>query len=284
VLRTLRQPRYVALGVLMLIVAIGCVGAGIWQIARFDQKVRENDTLRHNSALPAARVDRILPLLGAAPRSAYDFEFRPVRATGSYDVTGQTLVRNRTVGGVTGFLVLTPFRTAQGTLLVVRGFAGPLVDNHAPLPPAPPTGLVTIEARAEPPEDKADQYGSLQNGQVESINPVDQQTRLGGRLYDGYVQLFAHQPGAADLRALPRPSLSNPAGGALEPQHFAYIIQWFLFAILALAAPFAMARAEMKLQRRDREVDEPKPVEPEPEPTPEERRAAKLADRYGRAR
>jgi hypothetical protein len=130
---------------------------------------------------------------------------------------------------------------------------------------------------------------------VESINPADQQHRLGGRLYDGYVQLFANQPGAAKLRALPRPSLSNPAGGALEPQHFAYIIQWFLFAILALAAPFAMARAERKLQRRDREVDEPARVEPTPdectpdkptpeEPTPEERRAAKLADRYGRAR
>jgi cytochrome oxidase assembly protein ShyY1 len=270
----------------MVIVAVGCVGAGIWQVARFDQKVHENDLLRQNSALPAAPVQRILPLVGAPSPSTYAVEFRTVHATGSYVPSAQTFVRNRTVGGVTGFLALTPFHTAQGTLLVVRGFAGPLIGNRVPVPPTPPSGTVTIQGRAELPETNTDEFASLNNGQVESINPADQQRRLGGKFYDGYVQLFANQPGAAKLRALPPPNLSNPAGGALEPQHFAYIIQWFLFAILAVAAPFAMARAEMKLQRREREVDEPPDAEqPEPvEASPEERRAAKLADRYGRAR
>lgn len=273
----------------MVIVALGCIGAGIWQIARFDQKVHENDLLRQNSALPAVPVQRILPLVGGASPSLYNVEFRTVRATGSYVPAAQTLVRNRTVGGVTGFLALIPFRTSHGTLLVVRGFAGPLNGTRAPTPPAPPAGTVTIEGRAEPAETSSDGFASLHNGQVESINPVDQQARLGGRFYDGYVQLFANQPGAAKLRALPPPNLSNPAGGALEPQHFAYIIQWFLFAILAVAAPFAMARAEMKLAHRDEEQRDQQPVEAETraepiELSPEERRAAKLADRYGRAR
>src|SRR5579875_1700741 len=194
VLRTLRQPRYAALSVLMLIVALVCVAAGTWQIARFDQKVRENDALRRNAALPTAPVTRVLPRVGAPAPSAYAVEFRPVRATGTYDPRHQTLVRNRTVGGVTGFLVLTPFRTSAGTLLVVRGFAGPLVGDRAPVPPAPPTGTVTITGRAEPAETNNDQFAALANGQVESINPVEQAARLGGPMFDGYVQLFAGQP------------------------------------------------------------------------------------------
>jgi cytochrome oxidase assembly protein ShyY1 len=284
VLRTLRQPRYVALSALMLVVALVCIAAGCWQIARFDQKVHENDVLRRNAALPTAPVARVLPHVGARTPSTYSIEFRPVRATGSYDVAHQTLVRNRTVGGVTGFLVLTPFRTSDGTLLVVRGFAGPLVGNRVPVPPTPPAGTVTITGRVEPAETGNDQYAALGNGQVESINPVEQAARLRQPVFDGYVQLFSGQPGSRGLHGLPAPNLSNPAGGALEPQHFAYIIQWFLFAILAVAAPFAMARAEMKLQRkdRDRQLDEPAPAPVEL--SDEERRAAKLADRYGRAR
>jgi hypothetical protein len=74
------------------------------------------------------------------------------------------------------------------------------------------------------------------------------------------------------------PDLSNPAGGALEPQHFAYIVQWYLFAALALAAPFAMARAERRERRPAEEFD----AVPSPELTPEQARQAKLADRYGR--
>jgi cytochrome oxidase assembly protein ShyY1 len=270
----------------MLIVALVCIAAGTWQIARFDQKVRENDALRRNAALPVAPVDRVLRKVGAPAPARYSLEFRPVRATGRYETAHQTLVRNRTVGGVTGFLVLTPLRTSDATLLVVRGFAGPLVAGHPPVPPAPPGGTVMITGRAAPGETRSDEFTSLANGQAESINPVDQAGRLGGPVYDGYVQLFAGQPGSGGLHGLPAPNLSNPAGGALEPQHFAYIIQWYLFAILALAAPFAMARAELRQQRKAHPVEQSEHAEAaEPvEASDEQRRTAKLADRYGRPR
>ena len=89
-------------------------------------------------------------------------------------------------------------------------------------------------------------------------------------------QLLAKQPGDRGPHdRCPHPGLSNPAGGAVEPQHFAYVIQWFLFALLALAAPFAMARAERKEQ-----ADAGVTAVPQ---TPEEQRATRLADRYGRS-
>jgi cytochrome oxidase assembly protein ShyY1 len=210
-----------------------------------------------------------------------------------YDASAQALVRNWSVDGQNGFAVLTPLRTDRAVLLLARGFLPQPGSGGVPSVPAPPSGTVTVEARVQPPESRHDQAALLGGRQVESINPGDQARRLGTRVYDGYAQLDPHQPGTAGLTALPGPDLSNPAGGALEPQHFAYVIQWYLFAALALAAPFAMARAELK-QRRARgpdAEDEFADAAPAPEPAPvqpalseEERRAAKLADRYGHAR
>lgn len=280
-LRTLRQPRYAALGALMVVVAIVCVAAGTWQIARFEQKRHENDALRTNAHRSTASASDVLPLVGqrTAP-SSKDVQFRTVQATGTYDESGQTLVRSRTLGDDTGFLVVTPLRTAGPTLLVVRGFAGLTTSGRTPVPTSPPAGRVTVIVRVQAPESRNDAAAQLPDHQVESINPRQQAARLGGEVYNGYADLKSGQPGVTGLHAIPAPDLSNPAGGALEPQHFAYVVQWYLFALLALAAPFAMARAETR-HRREEEFDAVQP-EPEPEAPSETARAAKIADRYGR--
>lgn len=266
----------------MVFVAIGCVAAGTWQISRFNQKVHENLQLRANAHRAAADVATVLPLVGNGSRpKASAVEFRQVRATGTYDAAHQALVRNRSLNDTTGFWVLTPLRTQKATLLVVRGFLAAPSSGRIPAPPAAPAGTVTVLARAQTPERRNDAAARLADHQVESINPGEQAARLGGPMLNGYVQLEPGQPGTAGVQALPRPDMSNPAGGALEPQHFAYVIQWYLFALLALAAPFAMARAETRISV-EREFDaEAAPVE-EKRLTPEELRAARLADRYGR--
>jgi cytochrome oxidase assembly protein ShyY1 len=268
----------------MAVVAIICVAAGTWQIARFEQKVHENDALRANAHRTAVPVGAVLPLVGnsGAP-SRDDVEFRAVTATGTYDATGQTLVRTRTVGDIVGYLVLTPLKTAEATLLVVRGFLPEPNSGGVPVVAPPPAGTVTIAGRAHPPETRNDAARELPDHQVQSINATEQAARLGGPVYDGYAELEPKQPGTGGLTALPAPDLSNPAGGALEPQHFAYVIQWYLFAILALAAPFAMARAETKI-RRTEDIDAAVPETVPARPSAEDLRAAKLADRYGHAR
>jgi cytochrome oxidase assembly protein ShyY1 len=284
-LATLRQPRYAALSVVMVLVAIVCVGAGTWQIVRFDDKVRANDALTGNAHDAPVAVARVLPVVGAGTPTPDRVRYRPVRATGRYDTTHQALIRLRTVDDRQGYYVLTPFVTSAATLLVVRGFVAERANGAPPASIAdPPRGVVTIRARAQTPETRHDAPGGLPAGQLVSINPADQAARLGTPVYDGYVELQKHQPGTSGLTAIPPPDLSNPAGGAVEPQHFAYIIQWYLFAILALAAPLAMARAERREQHATDEsaAEREGTVEPAREPTAEERRAAKLADRYGR--
>jgi cytochrome oxidase assembly protein ShyY1 len=259
----------------MLVVAILCVAAGTWQIYRFESKRHENDALRGNDHKAITSVAKLLPLTGASEHDPGDdaIEFRQVSATGTYDASATAFVRNRTIGDddTVGFLVVTPLDTADGTLLVVRGWVNAHGADH-PKAPAPPAGRVTVTARLASAETRHDAAADLPHSEVESINPDDQAARLGRPVFRGYANLDKHQPGTAGLQAIPSPDLSNPAGGALEPQHFAYVIQWYLFAALALAAPFAMARSETKLKPTGEIDDEPD--------TDEVARQKKLADRY----
>ncbi len=277
VLKALRQPRYAAMTALMVLIASVCVLLGVWQLSRLDGKHRTNIDLRHNAkAAPVPVADLLRPASAAPGPGRVDVQFRRVTATGTYDGAHQSLLRNQTVNGVTGYLVMTPLRTGDATLLVVRGFVtGPSGSVSAP---AAPPGHVAITGRVWPTESKPDRGAGLPRGQVESINAVDQAKRLDTRVLNGYAELLDGQPGGAGLTTIPPPDLSNPAGGAPELQHLAYVIQWFLFAALALAAPVIMARAEAG--HSTREIDEED--EPAAPPTAEQARAAMLADRYGR--
>jgi cytochrome oxidase assembly protein ShyY1 len=270
----------------MLLVAAVCVLAGTWQIARLAGKVGANAELRRNAHAAALPVARLLPVVGQGKRPAdHAIQFRRVTATGSYDAAHGAFVRRASVNDSNGYYVLTPLRTSEGTLLVVRGFVASDGNDTARLGvPAPPSGTVTVTARLEPGQTRHDAAAALPGGQVESVNPAEQAGRLGTPVFAAYAELLPGQPGVGSLTAIPDPDLSNPAGGAIEPQHVAYIIQWYLFALLALAAPFAMVRAETRHQHGG-EFDDPtpEPAAPAGEPTAEQVRAAKLADRYGRA-
>src|SRR3954452_13131557 len=146
----------------MAVVALVCVGAGTWQIFRFQEKVHENDDLRANAKAAPTTVASLLPLVGStADPSRARVEFRPVRVTGTYDASGQVLVRNRSLDAETGFLVLTPLRTDEGVVLVVRGFRPPTADGGVPRIPAPPAGRVTVLGRAHAAESRHDLAGTL---------------------------------------------------------------------------------------------------------------------------
>jgi cytochrome oxidase assembly protein ShyY1 len=250
---TLRQRRYAAMAALMLAIAAICVVAGTWQISRFEQSVRDNNALDANAQAAAVPLTTMgVPLVNHGPAPGRDaIRYRSVTATGSYAAGAQQLVINQTVNGTYGLYVLTPLRTATGELLVVRGFVAAKSDGTAPAKvAAAPTGTVHITGQLQTPSTSKDGAAQLGSNLIGSINPAEQVARRGAATYDAYVTLAAGQPGTAGLTVLPDPDLSNPAGGAYEWQHFAYIIQWYLFALLALVAPFLIARHEVREARR----------------------------------
>lgn len=259
-LSTLRQPRYLGLFGLVLVIAVVCGLAGTWQAERLQEKREANQRLRADTYDRPLEVTAVLGRASAPVSDGAAQRFRQVTATGVYLSEHETLLRRQSVGGDVGVLVLTPLRTSDGVLLVARGFVRQTgaATTTPPIPASPP-GTVSITARLEPAGSKPDQLGQLPGRQVESVNPVQQAGRIGAPVWNGYAELLAGQPGTAGLTSLPGPDLSNPAGGIEEPQHAAYVIQWYLFALLALGAPFVMAAAE---RRRDRAA-EPLPINAE---------------------
>lgn len=315
---TLRQPRYAAAAALFFLVAVGCVAAGTWQIARFQQSVRDNDALRANAHAAAVPVrSSLVPLTGQGAAPGQDaIQFRTVTAAGTYLTDAQQFLP--TPSGQDTYDVVTPLRTDAGVLLVVRGTVSARSDGQPPAVAAPPSGRVQITGRLQTATDSASASDPTPGGVIKAIVPGAQSIRLGDPVYQAYVTLDRGAPGTAGVHPVPAPDLSNPAGGAFEWQHFAYIIQWYLFALLALIAPFAIARHEVREARRrflgvdedDREFDAPEFGEPAELPAlpgsttpagalerrgagtlirpgdldPERlQRATRLADRYGRS-
>jgi cytochrome oxidase assembly protein ShyY1 len=282
----LRQPRYLGLCALMVLLALICSAAGTWQIFRFEQKHSANHHLRSDAHAGPTAVSQALGPADKPISTGQAQKFRIVTATGSYLPAEQTLLRGQSPdGNDIGYLVITPLRTTDGVLLVARGF---VPQNNAadtsPSVPAAPTSPVEITARLQPADTAKDRFGQLPGSQVETVNAASQSQRIGAPVWNAYAELLPGQPGGSGLQALPAPDMSNPAGGAEEPQHLAYVLQWYLFALLALAAPFVLARAEL---RRDDEDDDdeaaPTTTPGARLPTRRERRAS-LDDRLaGRA-
>jgi cytochrome oxidase assembly protein ShyY1 len=248
VLTTLRQPRYLGLFALMVLLATVCGLAGTWQIFRFEQKHDANHRLRSDARDVPVPISDVLGPAAAPTSNGQSQKFRIVSATGSYLPDHQTLLRGQSTDtNNIGYLVITPLRTSEGVLLVARGF---VTQNNAadtsPPVPAAPTGPVTVSARLQPGSTSRDRFGELPGTQVETVNSTDQASRIGAQVWNGYAELLPGQAGGSGLQAIPAPDLSNPAGGAEEPQHLAYVVQWYLFGLLALSAPFVMARADRK--------------------------------------
>ena len=275
-LQTLRQPRYVALSAVMLLVATICIGLGTWQISRLAGKHRANNELRHNDHASVAQWGTCCRSTAPSPSPrADDIQFRRVTMTGTYEESGQGLVRQRSVDDDVGYLVLTPLRTSTATVLVVRGFissGGRDGRGHR-------TGATQRNTHDRRPSDAGRDHvrqGGPVTGRPDQLDQrqraVQPTRRAGLRRVRRAVGGPTRNSG---LVAIPEPDLSNPAGGAVEPQHLAYVIQWYLFAALALAAPIVMARAERR--RVSTELDDEAPPI-----TPADAKAARLADRYGR--
>ena len=281
-LTILRQPRYLGLCALMVLLALVCSAAGTWQVFRFEQKHRANHQLRSDAHDKPSPVSQALGPAANPTSTGQAQKFRVVTATGSYLPAKQTLLRGQSPDGTDiGYLVITPLRTDDGVLLVARGF---IAQNNAaattPKVPAPPTGTVSVSARLEPADAGRDRYGQLPGNQVDTVNATAQAQRIGQPVWNAYAELLPGQAGGNGLQAIPAPDLSNPAGGAEEPQHLAYVLQWYLFALLALAAPFVLARAEL---RREDDEDEQLPAETA-RPLSRRERKASLDDRLaGRA-
>ncbi len=255
---------------LTLVVSLGCVLLGLWQLDRREGKLARIAQVTANYDTPPVALPLALPGAVLAPGA----EYTPVAVTGTYAPQATLLVRNRPLGGVFGYLVLVPLRldaaSGGGALLVDRGWIPQGDDGSRPdAVPDPPSGPVSVVARLRPPEPGDDR--GAPTGQVTRIDLTGSvSAALGdaGLRTGAYGQLVTEDPRPPVAPALP------PRPQADEGPHLGYSLQWFVFA----AGLWGFLAVHVRRTRRDEQAP-PDPADPAAGADAERRRAARARRR-----
>ncbi|MFZ0160692.1 MAG: SURF1 family protein [Kineosporiaceae bacterium] len=231
--RTALRPRWLALLVLVLLLATGMAWLGTWQLGR--ARDQGSDAQAARLAVPVVELTSLLGPQQLFPAEAAD---RPVTVEGTWDGARQLVVADRWRDGASGYWVLTPFRLADGSgIAVVRGWTDSLeraVASAQTLPPASRTVRIGGVLRpGEPGIDREPGAGSgLPQGQLDRIDPVELIERWPTPLFTGYLVLTDPAPSGrgGELTAVPPASGS----GQLALQNLSYALQWWLFAAFGI--------------------------------------------------
>jgi surfeit locus 1 family protein len=204
------------------------VALGLWQLGRAAEKARQAADLATQGELPALA-------LGQGLVEAEPLRYRHLSATGVYEEDGQILLEARRHSGKTGFHVVTPLRIAGGEarVLVNRGWI-PGDAQGGPTPAPVPQGTVTVTGAAHIPAPPA---LVLHAG-------VDAATGWGGRWPYLTVDLYRARVAYPVQPVVILLDPSDDEGGFVrdwprempkEGMHLGYAVQWFAFALIALA-------------------------------------------------
>ncbi len=214
---------------IVLAVAAGLCGLGLWQLDRARQK---RDL--HAAYLRVATAPRVAwsALDGV---NVPDKLWRAVAATGHY-LPGTVLLDNRVRHGRVGYDILTPFKLASGpVVLVSRGWVQAPArrgDGLALTPPA--VGVQTLAGRIAPAPSTGISLGSPQppealepsRWRVQKIDFLALAAPLNAALEPYLVLLDDDQPDGYERQwALP---------AADDGKHTAYAVQWFTMSVVVL--------------------------------------------------
>ena len=234
-----RRRRF-AIVAIASIVALGCVGLGIWQLQRLaDRRARNAEIERARSREPSL-------ITSGAGRGALEAH-ASVRASGAFDPEREVLVYGRSLDGEPGHLVVTPLVFEDGTAaLVVRGWV-PFDHGSAPVVgAAPPTGELTIRGFLVPDEGDGSAVPDG-NGVIRRLDVRGIGSTLPYPVLPLAIRLTEQVP--PHTSDLPVPV---PAEDLSEGPHLSYAIQWFSFATIALGGAVILLRRDRRGLTPDR--------------------------------
>lgn len=202
--------------VLAVAFAAVCVRLGVWQLDRLGQRKARN------ARIVAARLQPAVELTGAVP--AESLAGRPVVARGVYEYAHERVWPARSLDAAPGVAILTPLRLDDGALVFVdRGWAYAPDGSHVDFGAYREADTVTVLGIAlAAPRSRGD------------VNPARLRDSLGTLLPVVIRQLPG--AGAPRLRRWPEERLTNGP-------HLGYAVQWFSFAVIALAGTVTLLRS-----------------------------------------
>ncbi len=241
-LSLLRQPKWIIFTLLVPVGMALCLLAANWQYSRHVHRSALNAQIEGAKNTPADALTAL-----AAPGAGYDSadDFRPVTVTGVFEGSG-VLVRKRVVESQTGFWVVDPLRTPDGTIVqVLRGWV-PTGESArtSPVVPPPPSGDVTVtgwlQASQQAP---AVEPTDLPAGQVSALDTAV--LAHGAPTFAPYIVASAMTP--ADSAGLKTIAVPSPGLGP----HLAYSWQWCFFALMLPIGWVILARRDLQARRAE---------------------------------
>ena len=231
-----RQPKWMAAHVLVLLLLVTFLLAGTWQFGRHQKRIDRNEVVLD-------RADAVLIEIGDLFEPQDIFEFRLVQLNGSWSTSDSVLIRNRSHQDMAGCHLAIPLAVSsnEGVLVVAGWLNEPLCDIDRL---EVPTGDVSLVGRVRLTQtrgaigarDRAD--GVIRTLARTDVARVDQQVALS--LAPVYVELITSNPSVAEAVAV------DPPPTDLGP-HLAYAVQWFLFfAVGAVGYPLVLRRQARK--------------------------------------
>ncbi len=253
------RVRWIVFSALVVVVTIGCVVLGFWQLRRLDERQTNNAVLSGRLSRAPIPIDSFIAIL--EPQQGFtvdpaDYEYTRVSIRGTL-VDGEGIwVRSQVHDGQAGVHVVYPMDLGDETAVLINLGWIPLDIDGDPLDVPLPSydqgdviGLVRANQR-RPLFGREEGSGPLSMVARIDIGRLQQQVELS--LLPFWIQLETPDDPAALPIAVPPPDTS-------EGPHLSYAIQWFSFAGVALVGYVALMRRELRprSRKRARESGEP---------------------------
>jgi surfeit locus 1 family protein len=229
--------RNVVFLVLSVLVALGCVRLGFWQLSRHRERASRN-------ALVEARLREAEVDVRQLPRDTAALRFRRATVTGEPLHDREFVLAARVHRGSPGVHIVTPVRIAgtDSLLIVVRGWAyspdGATVDLSRW---REWEGPVSVSGFVEPIPDVPSAVVTGRERTLRRLHRADVERLAGGPVLPFYLVLGSPAaPGAGDRLARVEP----PA--LAQGSHFSYAMQWFSFAVIALVGGVRVTRRTVR--------------------------------------
>jgi cytochrome oxidase assembly protein ShyY1 len=233
-----------ALTWLLLIPAF--IGLGQWQRDLWRDRADSQGLVLKSLASAPIALNAADPAGHTVPQSE---QWRMVTATGRYDVADTLMARNRSQNENPGWYVVVPLILPDGSAVLVNQGWISLAENgdpnSTPSTPPMPTGEVTVTGSLQPDETTSttrihNNSTQLPPGQIALISKPDDSGRVAAPLRDGSIQLTSSSPAAtsgAAAQPIPNPTYDNT-------MYIAYMIQWWVFAVVMPVTWFMLIRRE----------------------------------------
>ncbi|WP_165865672.1 SURF1 family protein [Vallicoccus soli] len=242
----LLAPRWLALHALLVVAVTTCAVLGWWQWRAF-----RAESVAQPVAPAAARP--IAEVLGPATPLDGTTAGQRVAVEGTYDPAEQLVVPGRELDGRVGVHVVTPLRTADGVVVVRRGWAPSAQDPAA----AVPRGEVRLTGVLHPSEDRAldaTRGARPGPGEVPVLTTTELHVALPyapRELYDGFLELTTQDPPPRLALVTSEPQFAS--GGAGRWQNLSYVGQWWVFGLAAVGFWLAFVRSALRTRREELE-------------------------------